>query len=71
MGYRPDDQSIQDPINIILKGFDNGLVPLFSAIIKRAESGEWRESHIQEMRNVHIQLVDLKLKLAKLSESNW
>lgn len=60
MSDRPTDQSLTEPIDKILKGFDE----FEQATKKRIESKEWQDGHIQKLNNFRKQLI-------KLQEETW
>jgi hypothetical protein len=67
MGYRPDRESLEDPINTIIVGvkeFDN-------AVQARIEGGDWSDSHIKEIGKINEKLSKLKTKLLKLKKDTW
>lgn len=67
MGYRPDKESLEDPINSIIVGvkeFD-------SAVNSRIEAGDWTDEHIKRIDEIRIKLNELKTKLVILKEETW
>ena len=67
MGYRPDDQSLEDPIDDMLKGIE----AFNKAVDKRAESQEWDDDHIKEIQDTSLELTKIKFTLVKLKQENW
>lgn len=67
MGYRPDDQALETPIENILKGIKN----FDSATNKRISSREWSDEHIKELNDIRKKMFDLQIDLESLNESTW
>lgn len=67
MGYRPQEQSLIEPIDKILEGVDE----FEKATKKRIESKEWQTEHIEHLNNFRKQFLDLSFQLRKLQEETW
>lgn len=71
MGYRPDDQSLEKPLNRIIEVLDSALPELEKVINNRAESREWKDSHIEELNQIIIDVFKLKILLKRIESENW
>jgi len=67
MGYRPDNQALEEPIDKILSGFK----AFNSAAEKRIESGEWKADHEKELNEIRKKFMDLQIELEKLKRDTW
>lgn len=69
MSYRPQGQSLEDPILSIL----NGIEEFKKAADERIKAGtsEWKESHLSELTNLKNKLNDIQLQLSILNEETW
>ena len=67
MSYRPDSQSVETPARKIIEGIEE----FESAVMERIRSHDWKDSHIDELKKLNLQLQLLKMDLATLAEDNW
>lgn len=67
MGYRPDDQALVEPIEVILQGMKD----FDDAVDKRNESGDWQEEHLKEINDLSVELKRLKFSLVKIKQETW
>lgn len=67
MSYRPQEQSIEDPLRKILEG----IVELDAAARKRAESRDWAEEHLEELDQLNIDLLRLRRRMIKMADEHW
>lgn len=67
MGYRPVEQSIEDPLRKILEGMNE-----FDAAVRlRIGSGDWKAEHLEEIDELSRQLSKYRIKMTRLAEDNW
>lgn len=71
LSYRPDNQAIGERADDLLQAILDHSDELIRAINNRALSGEWKESHIEELSDVINDIQNLKIKLVKISQNNW
>jgi hypothetical protein len=71
MGYRPDNQSLEESLNDILSGIKIGLPKLLEVTSRRIESGEWQTSHIDQLDELIGNLTKLQISLMRLEKENW
>ena len=67
MSYRPDNQSLEKPGQKIMEGVEE----FESAVMERIRSGEWKDSHVEELRAIMGQLNGIKYSLAHLVTTTW
>lgn len=67
MSYRPDEQSLEDPLGKILEGIEE----YSRAVSERIRSGDWKDSHIEEITRMRADLQILEGRLAALRSDNW
>jgi hypothetical protein len=67
MGYRPENQALNAPIEKILEGFED----FDSAVKKRTESNEWSEEHIIKLNEFRKKFFDLQFELEALNRETW
>lgn len=68
MSYRPQEQSIEDPLRKIMEGIDE-----FSKAVRERinDRGEWDRDHIKEINDVRIKLYQIYPELVDLADNNW
>jgi len=73
MSYRPDNQSLSEPLRKILAGMTEGLTEFSDAVDARIEAGpsEWLTEHIDHIKKVRRKLLKLKDTLTALEQDNW
>lgn len=67
MGYRPEDQSLENPANKIIEGIDEFIVNSTN----REDSGEWKDEHIDEIIELSSELIKLRSKMRRITKDNW
>ena len=67
MSYRPYEQALEPGIRLIIQGIDQ----ITNAIIERIKSDEWKETHINELKNLSNKLSLVKLELLTLNTETW
>jgi len=67
MSYRPDSQSIREPLNKILEGISE----FDQAVQERLKSGEFIPQHEVEISELDNRLHRLKHTMLKLVRDNW
>jgi len=67
MGYRPEYQAINPPVEKILEGIED----FDAAAKKRAESNEWSEEHITKLNELRKKLFELQIELEALFKETW
>jgi hypothetical protein len=68
MSYRPQEQSIEDPLRKIMEGIDE-----FSKAVRERinDRGEWDRDHIKEINDVRVKLYQIYPELSDLADNNW
>lgn len=68
MSYRPQEQSIEDPLRKIMEGIDE-----FSKAVKERidDRGEFNRDHIKEINDVRVKLYQIYPELSDLADNNW
>lgn len=64
---RPPEQSLADPLGEIL----DGIKSFDEAVTARIESGAFTESHINEIHDLSVRLMSLRVELSKMKRGNW
>ena len=67
MGYRPEEQSIEDPLTKI----SEGMREFEGAIDVRIECAEWKDEHIEELLELSAEFRKLKAHMVRLIRDNW
>lgn len=67
MGYRPEEQSLENPSDKIIEGIKE----FTSAVEKRIESNNWQAEHIEEISEIDDELQKIKKKLLKIKNETW
>lgn len=68
MGYRPDDQSLQEPLDNLI----NNLDMLDTRMKERINnSSEWSAEHLNELVELRKLVMDLDMKFRRLRNDTW
>ncbi len=67
MSYRDERQSLSEPLGKML----DGIKEFDAAVTARIESGAWVESHLNEIHDLSVRLMSLRVELSKLRRANW
>ena len=67
MGYRPPEESLEQPLSDML----NGIEDFNKAVDKRIDSQEYKDEHIKELQDAVLELTKIKFTLVKLKQENW
>ena len=68
MSYRPDNQSLEKPIEKLLEAIEEFFPP---ATERQRDASEWSGSHRQELKDLCVRLSILKYDLVTLHEGTW
>jgi|14_taG_2_1085336.scaffolds.fasta_scaffold207097_1 hypothetical protein len=71
MGYRPHDQEIEPSLEKMAECIGENLPILSAAVLRRTQSRDWREGHIDELTELQKDLLDMHRRLSKLASENW
>ena len=67
MSIKPDDQSLEKPIDKLMEGIEE----FTNASYKRMKSREWAKEHIDEINSISLELTLLKARLYDLKDGVW
>ena len=67
MSYRPDNQSVEDPCNTIIRGCED----LQAVISEREDADDWKDEHIAELQSLSDDMRALVRKVKKLRKDTW
>lgn len=67
MSYRAPEQSLEEPIDMILEG----MKAFSAAVSERVKSHEWKKEHLQEIAALRSKLLNLEFELHSLKEDTW
>jgi hypothetical protein len=67
MGYRPDEEELEYPINQIIVGMKQ----FDQAVQRRIEGGDWSDDHLKKIGKINTKLQKLKIKLLEVKKDTW
>lgn len=67
MSYRPENQSVEKPLTLIIQGIE-----LFNNVVNaRINANEWNENHIQKINDLRNDFNKIYPILVKLLNDTW
>ena len=72
MSYRPDSQSLNIPLEVLLEALSReNINALADAIDERDDSNEWKKDHIDDMNSLLLDVRQLRNRLKRAANDHW
>jgi hypothetical protein len=71
MSYRDPAQSVDDTCAAMATVLEENLPDLQSALTQRVISDEWKDEHIEELTTLAHDVLDLAVRLRRMSKDTW
>ena len=65
------DRKADQALSSIIDQIREGIFDFSKAVQARIDSGEWRDSHIDELHTLRVKLLEMDISLKKLEDETW